>query len=151
MSYRFALTALFALCVISSNVLSSAFLLSQDTPEPNEPTIAGASNEGEQSMGGYKVPEGVEGQLFAAEPMIANPVAFYVDDRGRVFVCETFRQSTGVVDNRSYGREWVDADLAAPVLDFVLSSVIGEVESAVEITSLMVRVFRSGEAGGDRI
>lgn len=117
MSFRFALTALFALGVFSSNVLSSVFLFAQDSPEPNEPKIAGASNEGEQSMGGYKIPEGVEGQLFAAEPMIANPVAFYVDDRGRVFVCETFRQSTGVVDNRSYGREWVDADLEAKTVE----------------------------------
>ena len=44
---------------------------------------------------------------------MANPVAFAIDEQGRVFVCETFRQNRGVSDNRGHTSEWVDADLAS--------------------------------------
>ena len=35
-----------------------------------------------------------------------------LDNRGRIFVCETFRQSRGIEDNRNHG-QWLDEDLAA--------------------------------------
>jgi len=59
------------------------------------------------------MPAGMTVKLFAAEPDVANPVAFAIDERGRVFVCETFRQNRGVSDNRGHTSEWVDADLAS--------------------------------------
>jgi quinoprotein glucose dehydrogenase len=37
----------------------------------------------------------------------------FVDHRGRVMVCETFRQNQGVTDNRAHDRQWLEADLAA--------------------------------------
>ena len=40
-------------------------------------------------------------------------VAFDVDNRGRVFVCESFRQNQGVTDNRKHDETWLLADLAA--------------------------------------
>jgi quinoprotein glucose dehydrogenase len=83
---------------------------------PEAPKIAGESPDGEQALKGFKVPEGLERQLFAAEPLLANPVAFGIDHRGRVFVCETFRQSKGVEDNRSHGH-WLDDDLAAQTVE----------------------------------
>ena len=83
-----------------------------DVPAPQPSKIAGPSNEGEQALKGFKVPEGLERQLYAAEPLLANPVSFAVDHRGRVYVCETFRQGKGVEDNRSHGH-WLDDDLAA--------------------------------------
>lgn len=55
---------------------------------------------------------GIKVDLFAAEPQVANPVAISVDELGRVYVCETYRQSKGVEDNRDHP-EWVDDDLAA--------------------------------------
>lgn len=78
------------------------------------PPIAAASKEGENAIARIKVPEGFKLSLFAAEPMIANPVAFCFDERGRVFVCETFRQKAnkGVEDNRKHP-EWLNDDLAA--------------------------------------
>jgi len=76
-----------------------------------EPTIASASDEGERAISKFKLPEGMEVSLWAAEPMLANPVAFDVDARGRVFVAETFRQETeGVPDNRTFP-EWLHDDL----------------------------------------
>jgi len=80
--------------------------------------IAEASPEGENAIARIKVPEGFSLSLFAAEPRLANPVAFCFDERGRVFVCETFRQrpNTGVEDNRKHG-EWLHEDLAATTVE----------------------------------
>jgi quinoprotein glucose dehydrogenase len=67
----------------------------------------------DQAVAGFAIPSDFRVELFAAEPELANPVAFAIDERGRVFVCETFRQGHGVSDNRGQTREWVDADLAS--------------------------------------
>ncbi|MBK9129676.1 MAG: HEAT repeat domain-containing protein, partial [Phycisphaerales bacterium] len=48
---------------------------------------------------------------------LANPVAFWIDGRNRVFVAETFRLHKGVTDNRQFGREWLEADLACRTVD----------------------------------
>jgi quinoprotein glucose dehydrogenase len=104
--------------LLSSTILCSFFFAGPGwsderpewvTPTPRAPEIAGASDEGQQAIKGFKIPQGVEGQLFAAEPMVANIVAFYMDDKGKLYACETFRQSKGVEDNRGHGH-WLDDD-----------------------------------------
>ncbi len=80
---------------------------------PAPPTVAPASAEPRQAAATFGLPDGFVVELFAAEPDIANPVAFSVDEQGTVFVCETFRQNRGVTDNRGHDRTWVEADLAA--------------------------------------
>jgi quinoprotein glucose dehydrogenase len=75
--------------------------------------IAPASDEGQQALSSFRKPDGWEAALFAAEPDMANPVAFTVDNQGRVFVCESFRQNRGVTDNRGHDQTWLKADLAA--------------------------------------
>lgn len=89
-----------------------------DAPAAYEPPIASASDEAETAIAGFQVPDGFRVELFAAEPMVANPVAFHIDERGRVFVAETFRQGDagGVVDNRNH-MYWLDDDLAAQTVD----------------------------------
>jgi perosamine synthetase len=61
----------------------------------------------------FGLPEGFVVELFAAEPDVKNPVAFSVDEKGDVYVCESFRQEKGITDNRGHDRNWVEADLAA--------------------------------------
>lgn len=90
--------------------------LADETPPPQEPQIAGASDEGERALGGFRIPAGMKGQLVAAEPMLANPVAFHIDYQGRIFICETFRQERGVEDNRNH-QHWLDDDLAAQTVE----------------------------------
>jgi quinoprotein glucose dehydrogenase len=77
-----------------------------------EPKIAPASKEGSQAMARVRVPKGLKIELFAAEPMVANPVAFCFDEKGRCFVAETFRIQKGVTDNRDH-MNWLDDDLAS--------------------------------------
>src|SRR5882672_10885449 len=64
------------------------------------PKIAAASNEGELAIKRFTVAPGLKVDLFAAEPDLANPVAFCFDEKGRCYVCETFRLGAGVTDIR---------------------------------------------------
>jgi quinoprotein glucose dehydrogenase len=83
-----------------------------DGAEPYSPKIAPKSDEGERSIARFRIPAGMKCDLFAAEPMLANPVAFCLDEQGRIYVAETFRQQKGVEDNRFHGN-WLVDDLAA--------------------------------------
>ena len=74
------------------------------------PQVAPASAEAAQAMSTFVIPEGMKVSLLAAEPNVANPVAFHITGDGRVFMCETFRQEVGVEDNRSH-MNWLDNDL----------------------------------------
>ena len=74
------------------------------------PKIAEKSNEGQRALQTFSLPKGMQGKLAAAEPDIANPVAFTVADDGSIYVCETFRQQKGVEDNRSH-MNWLMNDL----------------------------------------
>ncbi len=78
---------------------------------PYTPAIAEASKEGVQAIQGFRVPDGIQVNLFAAEPLLANPVAFCIDEQGRFYVAETFRQGKGVEDNRGH-MNWLHDDLA---------------------------------------
>ena len=82
-------------------------------PKPEVPVLVDSSGEASTAMGSFKKPAGWRSDLFAAEPMLGNPVAFTIDHRGRVVVCESYRQGKGVTDNRGHDEQWLSADLAA--------------------------------------
>ncbi|MDA7978588.1 MAG: HEAT repeat domain-containing protein [Pirellulales bacterium] len=82
------------------------------TPRPREPQVAAASDEAARAISGFQLPDGLAVKLYAAEPLIANPVAFCFDEQGRLFVAETFRQERGVEDNRNH-MNWLDDEIAA--------------------------------------
>ncbi len=107
------LTALVSALVMVCGVASLQAAPAPDpAPPARPPVIKPASDEGQKAISRFRVPEGFKVSLFAAEPMFANPVCLYVDHRGRVFVGETFRQSTAIPDNRGH-MYWVDDDMAA--------------------------------------
>jgi quinoprotein glucose dehydrogenase len=54
---------------------------------------------------------GLKVDLFAGEPQLANPVALWVDDRGRVFVSETHRYNTSALYVKQHSH-WYFDDLA---------------------------------------
>ena len=60
------------------------------------PLVSPASEEGDQAIQRFEVPEGARVSLFAAEPMLANPVAFCTDDQGRFYVAETSATPPGL-------------------------------------------------------
>jgi len=67
-----------------------------------EAEINPASDEGLLALKRFKVPAGLTVSLWAAEPMLANPVAFNFDEKGRAFVAETYRYRSSVLDIRDY-------------------------------------------------
>src|SRR5437763_700729 len=91
--------------------MTLAALPAGDTP-PYAPVLAPASNEAAFVMKGIRLPKGLDIRLFAAEPMLANPVCFAIDAHNRFYVAETFRIHAGVEDTREH-MFWLDDDLAS--------------------------------------
>jgi quinoprotein glucose dehydrogenase len=119
-------------------------------PEPLDPEVAPASQEGEQAMAAFKIQEGWSISQFAAEPDVANVVAFDIDNRGRVFVCESFRQGKGVTDNRSHDKVWLASDLAATTVQDRIDyhkRLLGD--SAITFAQQDDRVRRLVDSNGD--
>src|SRR4051794_4519342 len=56
------------------------------------PFAAPKSDEGKDALAQFKTPPGFKVALFAAEPRLANPVSFTIDDQNRFYVVETFRR-----------------------------------------------------------
>lgn len=98
---------------LALNTRSLAVPSDSDSRAPEAAKVAEASNEGELATQRIVVPQGLKVELVAAEPLVANPVALWIDNRGRISVCETFRQVQAVTDNRKHSQAWVDDDLAA--------------------------------------
>ncbi|MFM7562127.1 MAG: PVC-type heme-binding CxxCH protein [Planctomycetota bacterium] len=103
----------FSWVLLAWSLAATSAHAAQDNPLPVEPTVAAASEEGAQQLANFRLPKNWQASLWAAEPMVANPVAFAIDDRGQLYLCESFRQEQGVTDNRSHDERWVDRDLAA--------------------------------------
>jgi quinoprotein glucose dehydrogenase len=97
-----------------------AVALADDPKEPSKeppynPTVKPASGEGEAAIKRFQVDKSLKLELWAAEPLLANPVCFAFDEKGRCFVAETFRLHAGVTDNREH--RWVDEDLASRTVE----------------------------------
>ncbi len=87
-------------------------------PEPGkgpdkgkEKKPAPAKRDVEDALDQVKLQEGLSLEVWAAEPLLANPVSFAFDGKGRCFVAETTRFGNGVPDTRSF-MYWLDDDLA---------------------------------------
>src|SRR6476646_8816096 len=88
------------------------FSASQAADPTYDPPLAKASDEGQKAIKQFRLPPGIEAKLWAAEPMLANPVSFAFDEKGRCFVAETFRLHHGVTDDRGH-MNWLEDDLAS--------------------------------------
>src|SRR5579859_3329584 len=71
-----------------------------------------SSKEAELAISSFRMPPEIQARVWAAEPMLANPVSFCFDEKGRCYVAETYRLHHGVADNRDHP-DWVTDDLAS--------------------------------------
>ncbi|HEY2783685.1 MAG TPA: PVC-type heme-binding CxxCH protein [Fimbriiglobus sp.] len=71
-----------------------------DRPSPDDSAKAA------RVAGGLKV------EVWAAEPLLANPVCFAFDENGKCYVAETYRHSEGVTDTRNH-MNWLDDDMGS--------------------------------------
>jgi quinoprotein glucose dehydrogenase len=93
-----------ATSLFGADIAGPASKNSQLKPYPRspQPESVPASSETENRSRQFNVPAGMKVDLWAAEPMLANAVAFCLDEKGRVFVAETHRYRTSVLDMRHY-------------------------------------------------
>jgi quinoprotein glucose dehydrogenase len=103
---------LFVACLLVALNLARAVEPAGHGSSASAAGVAPASNEGDLAMKSFQFDEGLKIELWAAEPMLANGVAFSQDEKGRWYVAETFRQERGVEDNRKY-KQWQDEDIAS--------------------------------------
>src|ERR1700738_3363406 len=112
MHRRLFILGLFLLCSICFLPRALSGDEDQAIRKPYDPKIFGSSTEPSFAIKRISVPKGLEVSLFAAEPMLANPVCFCIDEKNRFYVAETFRLHDGVTDVRGH-MDWLDDDLAS--------------------------------------
>ena len=69
-----------------------------------------------------QVPPGFAVDLFAAEPLFANPVSFTMDEKGVAYVAETYRYRSSTLDIRHY-MFMLEDDLACRTTDDRIASI----------------------------
>ncbi|HAR00231.1 MAG TPA: hypothetical protein DCR61_12850, partial [Verrucomicrobiales bacterium] len=94
---------------IAAGLCIGVFGAELGNPVSDPVRVKSASDEARLAMKGFSLPDGYQVELTAAEPHLANPVAFHIDERGRFFVVETFRHGQGVLDIRGR-RGWPNQD-----------------------------------------
>jgi quinoprotein glucose dehydrogenase len=142
---RIALVFLSAASVVSSQQLEL---------EPFErlptPVIDPASDDAVLALKRFSLPKGLQAKLWAAEPMLANPVAIDFDEKGRLFVSETYRYRTSVLDIRGY-MGMLELDLAARTIEDRVAlnkSVFGAQAPQLAIESEIVRLVEDQDGDG---
>ncbi|QJW96135.1 PVC-type heme-binding CxxCH protein [Frigoriglobus tundricola] len=90
---------------------------------PNEQQASAQPKQGSDAdaLAQVKLAEkGMRVDVWAAAPLMMNPVSFCFDEKGRVFVAETTRFEHGVPDTRAH-MYWLDEDLANRSIDDLLA------------------------------
>ncbi|MDG2150277.1 MAG: HEAT repeat domain-containing protein [Planctomycetota bacterium] len=114
--------------LFASNQLAATTLptkLTQDSAGTNHalstdqdyaPTVQSASGEGASRLLDFDTGDGLEVRLWAAEPLLANPVCLTIDEKGDIYVGETFRHTDGVLDIREH-TDWLADDFACETVE----------------------------------
>ncbi len=96
-----------------SLILLAGILHADELAKTNDaPPKISSPPDGELAIKKFKVATNLQVTLFAAEPLLANPVSFSIDEQGRFFIVETFRLHEGVSDIRGH-MDWLDDELAS--------------------------------------
>ena len=75
-------------------------------------SVPAGDSEAERAIQGFQIPKGFKCELIAGDDLLANPVAFTIDEQGRFYVAETFRIHRGVPDIRGH-MNMLDEELAS--------------------------------------
>jgi quinoprotein glucose dehydrogenase len=114
------------------------------------PVVDPASDDAQLAIKRFSLPKGLKASLWAAEPMFANPVAIDFDEKGRLFVSETYRYRTSVLDIRDY-MGMLEQDLALRTIEDRLAMhqrVFGEQRKDLAIESEVVRLVEDTDHDG---
>jgi quinoprotein glucose dehydrogenase len=114
------------------------------------PVVDPASDDAQLAIKRFSLPKGLKASLWAAEPMLANPVAIDFDEKGRLFVSETYRYRTSVLDIRDY-MPMLELDLASRTIEdraALHRKVFGEQAKDFAIESEIVRLIEDTNHDG---
>jgi len=81
------------------------------TELPASVIASGPSPEAAEAAANFSVAQGFELEIYASEPLLANPVSLDFDESGRCYVVESHRRRTSVYDIRRFP-DWLDADFS---------------------------------------
>src|SRR5207247_7034676 len=111
-------SALAWVTVVCSWPAASRLWAAEDTSTRSQypPPMQPVSDEAERASKRFRLPKGLKVEVAAAEPLLANPVAFCIDEHGRFYVVETFRLHAGVTDIRDH-MDWLDEELAVKTVE----------------------------------
>jgi quinoprotein glucose dehydrogenase len=101
---------------LSAGFISIAAAQPAKKETPYTPTVRTDNGDGAAAIKRFQYDKALTVDLWASEPMLANPVCFALDGKGRCYVAETFRLHAGVTDDRGH-MNWLDEDLAARTVD----------------------------------
>jgi quinoprotein glucose dehydrogenase len=111
---------------------------------------AEALEEAARAQARFQLPPGATLDLWAAEPLLANPVTFALAHTGEVYVAETFRHHAGVTDIREH-MDWLDDDLACRSVEdrvAMFRKHLGEDFASYESEQERVRLLRDKDGDG---
>jgi quinoprotein glucose dehydrogenase len=137
--------------VAGASVVSSQTLELEPVERVPTPVVDPASDDAALALKRFSLPAGMQAKLWAAEPMLANPVAIDFDEKGRLFVSETYRYRTSVLDIRDY-MGMLELDLAARTIEDRVKmqhSVFGAQAKDFAIESEIVRLVE--DTNGDHV
>jgi quinoprotein glucose dehydrogenase len=113
---------------------------------------AKAAGDATSAIKSFKHDGGIKVELFAHEPQLANPVAFTVDEQGRWYIAESYRQERGVEDNRGHGN-WLNDDIASRSIEDRLAMIKkfypDPEKFAEKFTKYEERITRLVDSNGD--
>ena len=144
------LSRLAVLLVAGITTVSSQTLTLGPAERLPTPVVDPASDDAQLAIKRFSLPPGLQAKLWAAEPMLANPVAFDFDEKGRLFVSETHRYHTSVLDIRNY-MDMLEIDLASRSIEDrskLIHKVFGEQAKEFAIESEIVRLVEDTDGDG---
>ena len=130
-------------------LISNRQAMSQET-DPYAKRIKGPSQEGFKAIKRMRTADNLKIDLWAAEPLLANPASFCFDEKGRMYVAETYRLDAGVPDNRGH-RYWLDEDIASRTVEDRLAMYkkhLGAKVAAWEVEHDRVRLLEDTKGAG---
>lgn len=105
------------------------------------PSVKAASEEGASRLAVFRVGNGLAAHLWAAEPLLANPVCLTLDGQGAVYVGETFRHTDGVLDIRAY-TDWLADDFDSETVEervALMQRMLGDGFDAMDVEHERIR------------
>ncbi len=96
--------------------LTSQFFLQSQPASGSVVESDGPSDEAVEAASRFSVATGFDLEIYASEPLLANPVSLTFDEKGRCYVVESHRRRTSVYDIRRFP-DWLDFDFSFTRVD----------------------------------